>query len=202
MRMRSSPTSPYARKVMVCAIELGLEDRIEQVTTDPWDRATDLPHDNPLGKIPTLILDDGTTCFDSRVICEYLDSLSDHRRLFPEGAARWPALRLHAMGDGILDASVARLREIRRKPERRSPTVLERSGIAVHRSLDALEEEAPAWGGEVEIGHIAIGVALGYVDFRFADDRWRQGRPALGSWYEVFSQRDSMQQTVPVAAPG
>ena len=100
MKLRYSQTSPYVRKVMVAAIEVGLEGQIEVVPTDPWDPETDLPDDNPLGKVPTLVTEDGMTIVDSSVISEYLDSLHDGRPLFPlAGEARWQVL-----GDGILAA--------------------------------------------------------------------------------------------------
>lgn len=201
MKIRFSPTSPYVRKVMICAIELGLADRIAKKATNPWDPDTDLPDDNPIGKVPALILEDGTVYFDSRVICEYLDSLTGSGRLFPVGDARWAALRLQAMADGILDASVARFLEAKRDPGQRSQAWLARQRDIVHRTLDAMEKEVQAWGDAVNIGQAAAGAALGYVDFRFADDSWRQGRPALDAWYAGFSQRPSMLQTVPVAPP-
>ena len=199
MKLRFSPTSPYVRKVMICVIELGLENQVEKVATNPWSADTDLPDDNPLGKVPALALDDGNVLFDSPVICEYLDSLSDKLQLFPAGSARWAALRVQAMADGILDASVARFLEGKRDAGRQSESWLARQRSIVHRTLDVLEQEASAWGETLTIGHIATGAALGYVGFRFADDTWQQGRPVLSAWYDRFAARESMQQTVPVA---
>lgn len=199
MKLRFSPTSPYVRKVMVTAIELNLDDRIEKIATNPWAKDTDLPGDNPLGKVPALILDDGSTCFDSRVICEYLDSLTDQAQLFPNDTGRWQALRLQAMADGILDACVARFLEGKRAPAQQSDTWLTRQHATVHRTLDAMDGEASAWSSTLSIGQIAAGCALGYVSFRFAADHWEQGRPNLTAWYQEFSQRSSMQMTIPVA---
>ena len=110
MKLRSSPTSPYVRKVLVTLAETGQQDRVEAISTNPWDPATDLPRFNPLGKVPALILDDGVVLVDSPVICEYLDSLHDGDRLFPAaGPARWRVLRQQALADGILDAAILRL---------------------------------------------------------------------------------------------
>ena len=202
MKLRFSPTSPYVRKVMVCGIELGLADRIEKISTNPWDTDTDLPADNPLGKVPALVTDDHTTYFDSPVICEYLDSLSDQATLFPsQGETRWRALRLQAMVDGILDACVARLLEGKRAVDMQSQSWLERQQRTVQRALDALEREAPEWGSDLTIGQVSVGCALGYVAFRFPADDWPTGRSHLSDWYDLSSDRDSMQQTVPRDPP-
>ena len=199
MKLRYSPTSPYVRKVSVAALELQLDDRIERVMTNPWAQDTDLPEDNPLGKVPALTVNEGNTYFDSRVICEYLDSLTDQPVLFPNAAERWQVLRLQSLSDGILDASVARFLEGKRKPARQSESWLSRQRATVHRALDTLEQEVSHWPADLNIGHIAAGCALGYVSFRFAEDNWEQNRPNLHAWYREFSQRPSMQATVPVA---
>ena len=198
MKLRFSPTSPYVRKVRASSIELGLEDRIELVATNPWDAGTDLRTDNPLGKVPALLLDDGTPLFDSPVICEYLDHLGGAPRLYPPvGRARWQALRLQAMADGILDACVLRFLERKRAPQMQSNEWQARQQAAVTGALDCMEQEVVSWSDAVTIGQIAAGCALGYIDFRFADDGWRAGRPRLTRWYEDFCQRPSMTQTVP-----
>ncbi len=197
MELRYSPTSPYARKVRVTAIELGLDGRIEGVVTLPWDAATDLPKDNPLGKVPLLVTDDGQKLYDSPVICEYLDSLAGGD-LFPAaGTARWTALRRQALADGMMDATALCRLEGMRPPERQSADWIARQRRAIERGLDVLEAEAPELQGDVTIGHITIGCALGFIDFRLPDDRWRDGRPALAAWYEDFAARPSMAATVP-----
>ncbi len=200
MQLRYSTTSPYVRKVCVCISELGLDARVERVLTNPWDPDTDLAQVNPLGKVPALVTDDGQTLFDSPVICEYLDSLTPAPALYPPaGMPRWRTLRLQALADGLLDAAVARFVELnKRAPNERSEMILDRQWSAMRRAVDAVEAEAGSWGGEITIGHIAAGCALGYVEFRFADMEWPRGRPALESWYAEFSARPSMQQTVPV----
>lgn len=198
MKLRYSPTSPYVRKVSVVALETGLDERIERIPTNVFDPETDVAKHNPLGKVPTLITEGGETLFDSPVICEYLDSLHDGIKLFPPvGGPRWTALRRQALGDGILDAGVLRLLEGRRPEKERSPAWIERQAAAVKRGLDALEDEAEGLGGTITIGHIAIGCALGWIDFRLPDDHWRTGRPALAQWYEMFATRRSMEETVP-----
>jgi glutathione S-transferase len=198
LKLRWSPTSPYVRKVMMVLIERGLEDRVERVATDPWSADTDLPEDNPLGKVPALTLEDGTTLFDSPVIVEYLDSLGDRAPLFPPaGPARWTALRQQAIADGICDAAILRRLESMRPDGEKSANWMERQRKAVARSLDLLEAEAASLAGELTIGNLAVLVALGYLDFRFGHEDWRQGRPVLTEWFSKASDRDSLRRTVP-----
>ncbi len=198
MKLRYSPTSPYVRKVTVTAHETGLHDRIQRVPTVTSDPASGLAKDNPLGKVPALILDDGQRIFDSPVICEYLDNLHGGAKIVPPtGPERWVALRRQALADGILDAAVLRLLEGRRPASEQSPAWIAKQKGAIDRALDALEGEAAEFGDGVNIGHITVGVALGYLDFRFAGDKWRDRRPNLARWYERFAQRPSMAGTVP-----
>ncbi|MEO5338677.1 MAG: glutathione S-transferase N-terminal domain-containing protein [Magnetospirillum sp. WYHS-4] len=197
MKLRHSPTSPFVRKVLVTAIETGLRGRIEIVPADVWSAGTDIVEDNPLGKVPALVLDGGETLYDSPVICEYLDSLHDGAKLFPPaGGARWTALRRQALADGLTDAAVLRRLEIKRPPELRSAAWIDRQAAAMGRALDALDDEADRLGQGPTIGHVAIACALGYLDLRFDADGWRRTRPALADWYDVFSQRRSMTATV------
>lgn len=198
MKLRYTPTSPYVRKVTVVAQETGLADRIERIATNVWAADTDIGRDNPLGKAPALITDGGEALYDSPVICEYLDSLHNGAKIFPPaGGARWTALRRQALADGILDAGILRRLELARKEPERSSTWIERQRQAVERGLDTLEEGAADLGAGVTIGHIAIGCALGWLDFRFASENWRQRRPALAAWYAKFAERPSMKSTVP-----
>jgi len=197
MKLRYSPASPFVRKVLVVAHETGLEGRIERIATKVWAPDTDVGDDNPLGKIPALILDNGEVLYDSPVICEYLDAFSGGKNLFPAGPARWPALRLQALADGILDAAIARRYESQRPPERQEPTLTARYANVMRRAMSALETEADSWGETLTIGQIAAGVACGYLDFRYGHENWRPGRPRLSAWYERFARRPSMQATVP-----
>ena len=198
MKLRYSPTSPYVRKVTVCAIEMGLAGRIEHVPTRLWQAGSDLARDNPLGKIPALITDDGVVLYDSPVICEYLDSLHDGPKVFPPvGEARWAALRRQALADGLGDAAVARKYETWREQELRSEDWIRHQTGAMERALDVLQEDAGELDGPLDIGHIAIACIVDWLDLRFPDDPWRPTRPHLARWLEGFSQRRSMIETVP-----
>lgn len=199
MKLRYSPTSPFVRKVLVTAIEVGLEDRIERIPTDTQDPHSDLVDDNPLGKVPALILDDGGVLYDSPVICEYLDGLHEGPRIFPgAGPERWRALRQQALGDGILDAAVLRMIETQRRPEAlRWTGWIQHQAGKVARAVNRLEVEAADLQGPLSIGQIAVGCALGYIDFRFAENDWRTAHPRLAAWYGGFAERRSMRETVP-----
>jgi glutathione S-transferase len=198
MKLRYSPTSPYVRKVMVTAIETGQLGKIKLEPANVWAADADIGKDNPLGKVPALHTDGGEVLFDSPVICEYLDSLHSGQKLLPpQGGARWRALRLQALGDGILDASILRRLELQRAPENQSQAWIERQKRAVVRGLDALEAEADTLEGPPTLGTIAVGCACGYQDLRFAAERWRQGRPKLAAWYEKTAKRRSFLDTVP-----
>lgn len=198
MKLRYSPTSPYVRKVLVTALECGLEDRIERVVTNAWAPDTDLVQDNPLSKVPALVTEGGEVLFDSPVICEYLDSLHGGKKLFPaSGGARWNQLRLHALGDGILDAAVqVRIETFIRPEPYRWTGWVERQSAAIIRATDALEQECEAWGDDFLAGQIAVACGLDYVDFR-AVVEWRAGHPRLAAWLDRQLARPSMAATRP-----
>ena len=199
MKLHFNPASPYVRKVRVLALETGLMGDIElvKVTITPTSPDASLCSDNPIGKIPTLVRDDGGALYDSRVICEYLDDLHSGARMFPEnGSARWTALRRQALADGILDAAVGTRYETFLRPQAlRWPDWVDGQMGKVRRSLDVLETEALA--DKVDIGTISVACALGYLDFRYADEGWRDSRPKLAAWYETFAARPSMAETGP-----
>ena len=198
MKLRFSPLSPYVRKVSVTLIETGLEDRVENILTNVWDPETDIADNNPLGKVPALILDDGQVLYDSHVICEYLDSLHDGDKLFPQpGSARWQALRLHALGDGITDAGILTLLEGRRPEEFKYEKWIQRQTAAMLRGMDALENDLENLDAGFGIGQICVACSLGWLDFRFLDLGWRADHPGLADWLEGASERPSMMQTVP-----
>jgi glutathione S-transferase len=198
MKLRYSPTSPYVRKVLIVAIETGQAGRIEKVPTDVWGPNADIGEQNPLGKVPTLITDKGMTLFDSPVICEYLDSNHAGAKLFPaSGEGRWRALRQQAIADGILDAAILARLESNRPQDKVHQPWIERQRKAVYRSMDLLEREADTLNGPLTIGQIAVGCACGYLDLRYAADRWRQTRPRLAAWYEGMARRTSFLDTVP-----
>lgn len=187
LTLRSSPASPFGRKVKIAALELGLMDRIEVAAADTNDPAEPLRQQNPLGKIPTLVLADGTTLFDSRVIVEYLDHIAGGGRLIPAGEARFQQLRLQALADGLCDAALLQVYEIRFRPEdgRNAAWVANQAG-KVTRALTALEVMPPAHGGRAQIGEIALACALGYLDLRF-EGKWRAEYPGLVAWLDAFA---------------
>ena len=198
MKLHYSPASPYVRKVMAAAVETGLDERIELIPTKTHDPDPELARHNPLSKVPALITDGGEKLFDSPVICEYLDSLHDGPKLFPlSGEARWRVLRLQALGDGVLDAAVLCRMEGFRPPELRSAEFVAQQKGKVDSALDALEQEVGGFGDAVTIATITVGCALGYLDFRFSEDDWRAGRPALAAWYADFAKRPSMVRSAP-----
>ena len=198
MKLHYSPTSPYVRKVMACAIARGIDGQVERVETNPHASPAGLLADNPLSKVPCLVTDDGLALFDSPVICEYLDSVGDERPLFPAaGAARWRALRQQALGDGIMDAAVGARMEQGRPQEAARDAVVARNKMVVERALDLLESDVPIQ--HVDIGTLALACALGYLDLRFAADAWRTGRPRLAAWHEEMAARPELTQTAPPA---
>jgi glutathione S-transferase len=198
MKLHCTITSPYARKVWVVAHETGLADRIERIPTNPH-RDEYLRQDNPLCRVPTLLMDDGEALFDSPVICEYLDSLHDGHKLFPaSGAARWRALRLQALGDGLLDANLARRMESLRPAERQFQPWTDRQLLALGAAYvwlaSRIEQLRDVQDG-MTIGHVAVACALGYTEVRFPDDDWRQRYPQLADWYSTMEERPSMVAT-------
>ena len=190
MILRSSGPSPFGRKVKMVAKILGIYDRLTIEMSNTNDPQDTLRQQNPLGKIPILILDDGRKIFDSRVICEYLDAQVDGITLHPtESDARWEALTLQALGDGIVDASILQVYENRMRPEdKRHDDWLSYQADKVKRSLDQLSQTPPSLEGDLTIGHVAIACALGYLDLRFGG-KWRASYPALVTWLDAFRAR-------------
>jgi glutathione S-transferase len=202
MKLRYSPSSPFVRKVSVFAIETGLDSRIERILTNPLKRESALASPNPLGKVPCLELDDGTALYDSPVILEYLDTTHGGPPLIPpEGRARWEALRRQALADGIMEAVVNTFVETLRQPERQSRGFMAHQRAAIERAIDALEREAATLAdprARPDLAAIAIGCALGFVDFHFKGYAWRDTHPSLGVWFDAFRERPSMKATEPV----
>jgi glutathione S-transferase len=198
MKLYYTTNSPFARKVLMCAIERKLDSQIERAVLNPWAEGNPVSKVNPAGKVPTLITDDGMTLYDSPVICEYLDSLGNAPKLFPaSGKERWQALRQHALGDALLDAMIARRLESRRPEGERSQGWMDRQLASVNRCLDAMEAQVAELATSVNIGHIAWLCALAHLDFRFANEPWRPGRTKLAQWYNDFAARDSAKGTIP-----
>lgn len=201
MKLIFAPTSPFVRKVMVVARELGLDGAIETQfnPASPLTRDPALVSANPLGKIPALILDDGTALYDSPVICEYLAATAGDTALFPPaGPARWAALTQQALADGLLDAAIANRYETVVRPEATRWEGWTQAQLAkVAGALDEIERLAPMLGAAPTIGTIAIGCALGYLDFRYGVLDWRTGRPAAATWFAAFDERPAMAATRP-----
>lgn len=196
MKLYYSPTSPYVRKVMACAIIRGLDGRIEKQASNPHESPDDLVADNPLSKVPCLVTDDGLSLFGSQLICEYLDSIGDELPLFPaHGAPRWRALKHQSMGDGILDAAVPCRGELGKPQEAARNSQIARYKAAINRTADALEADPPH--RHIDIGSITVACALGYLDFRFASDPWRPTHPKLTGWYDAFIHNPGIADTAP-----
>lgn len=188
--LRSSPPSPFGRKIKIAASVLGLTDRIRIEMTDTNDPSDSIRKQNPLGKIPALILEDGSVLFDSPVILEYLDTLAGGGKIIPrEGNARWDALRLHAIADGIMDAALLQVYEKRFRPEEHWVAKwTDYQAEKVTRALDVLEAAPPAMTGMPDIGHIGLACALGYLDLRF-EGKWRAKYPKLVAWLDGFAAK-------------
>jgi len=187
--LRSSPASPFGRKVKIAAELLGLKSDLtieEANTADPGDSLRD---QNPLGKIPALVLEDGMVLFDSRVIVEYLDHKAGGGRIIPGGAARFPVLRLQAIADGIMDAGILQVYEKRFRPAQyRFDDWQDYQAAKIERALESLEKEPPKdikQPADADAGTIALACALGYLDLRFAGE-WREMHPQLANWVDAF----------------
>jgi glutathione S-transferase len=193
-----SSRSPFVRKVVVVAHELGIADRIELQRVNVTASATnaEVMLCNPLNKIPTLLLDDGSVMIESPVIAEYLDETYGKGELFARNAPRrWQVRRLHALGDGIMNFNIARLGE-KARGEKASESFAAAFLAKTKATLDLLEQETEQLE-PLSIGSIAVAVALAHLDFRFADDGWRAVRPKLAAWHTRFAERPSMRETMP-----
>lgn len=205
MQLYTSTTTPFGRKVAVFGAELGLSDQLDPVLIDPWGDDS-LRQFNPLGKIPVLVREEGSTLFESALICEYLAGLAGERgaALLPTaGAARIATLRQQALADGILGGGVARLVETRRPEDKRHPPWVARQEKAISGGIALLDGEASAGGlptGVATLGACAVGACLGWIDFRHPDIDWRAEAPSLNSWFAAFAERESMRATVPFQA--
>ncbi|TNC46984.1 glutathione S-transferase [Rubellimicrobium rubrum] len=199
MKLLTSPASPFVRKVRVLIREAGREEAVEEIPVSTSALATDpqiLSH-NPLGRIPTLIRDDGPAMVDSRVICRFLDA-QFKLGLYPEEHL-WDVLTLEALADGMLDSAVSMAYEVRLRPEdKRFPDWIEAQWAKIARGLDSIEAD---WSSHlarlIDMGQLALACALGYLDFRHAARNWREGRPSLAAWDARMAQRPSLQATRP-----
>ncbi len=198
MKLAYSPASPYVRKCLAAAMARGIEGQVELWTVPTVDPS--LVPVNPLSKVPSLVTAEGQSLFDSPVICEYLDSVGTAPGLFPPpGPARWNALRQQALGDGIMDATQPRRRELTLPQDEGRTSYIAQQQLKVSRALDALEAEAETLGALTTIGEITIACALGYLDFRYANEPWRPGHPKLEAWYAKVVALPPMARTMPPA---
>jgi glutathione S-transferase len=202
MKILYSAASPFVRKCLVAAHELGQAEHVELIpaAAHPVNRDPSIVARNPLGKVPTLITDDGAVLYDSRVICEYLNSLYDGDLIPREGPKRWEVLTAQSLADGIMDAAVLTRYETAVRPESLRWSDWSAGQLAkVTSALAALEQRAKRFGDRVDVSTIAQGCALGYLDFRFASLGWRDAHPGLAAWFERFGARPSMTATRPPA---
>ena len=202
MKLFHSPTSPYVRKVMVTAIEKGLDSQIEKIPTSasPIKREGDLPTKNPLAKVPCLITDDGRALFDSPVICAYLDTLKSPPLIPADAKGRFDCMTLEALADGFLDAGILLRYEGALRPEaKRWDDWVNGQMAKIMGAIDALETTyAAQLTGPLTVGQIAVGCALGWFDFRYGQVDWRKDHPKLAAFAKSIGERPSMKATIPV----
>lgn len=200
MKLIASLTSPYARKVRIVATEKRID--FDLVVDIPWDPATHVPEYNPLGKVPVWVLDDGKTLFDSRVIVEYLDGISPVGHLIPTDArGRIAVKRFEALADGICDAAVLIFLERKRPEDKQDPTWIDRQLGKINAALASLSDDIGMnnWcmGETFSLADVAVGCALGYLDFRFPEIDWRRSQPHLSELYDRIMQRPTFRDTTP-----
>jgi len=197
MELYYSSSSPYARKARIVVREKNLTASVEERLCNPYINPPQLRLLNPLGKVPTLMLPDGTSLYDSALICEYLDYLEAKPRLIPDMPARWQVLKAVALGDGVIDIAVSGVLEKRRPVETQSADWMQRWQTQILHGVDEMTQSLAKLPAEIHLGHIAYATALAYLEFRHPDISWRAGHAALAEWFDEFSQRPSMQATVP-----
>lgn len=193
-----TPSSPFARKVCVVAYEKGLFDQIEFVECSAYANLEKIQRVNPVGKIPALLLDDGTALYDSSVICEYFDEVGEGGRLTPaSGMPRWLALRGQALADDMLAIAVGLTVEFRQPEARQSQPTIDRSRRQLVCAIASMEEDLGRLPSALTMTHISFGCVLGYLDFRHSNLPWRRSHSHLASWFDAFSERASMHATKP-----
>lgn len=195
MKLQYSPNSPYVRKVVLLALELGLNERIvrDAVTLSPYDPNPAVVQLNPLGKIPVLEAADGMPLFDSTVACEYLSAQAGDTQWFPvPGPARWHALRVNALANGMLESAQLARFESARPEEVRYAKWSDAQLGKVGRGFTWLDANLPA---DADMGAIAVACAIGWLDFRFPELNWRADAPRLAQWFERFSARQTFINT-------
>ena len=200
MKLYHSPTSPFARKVRVLIREKGALAQVTEEIVAAMEDPAARHEANPLGKIPALVLTDGSSYFDSPLICEYLDVTLEGPALIPAAhAARFRVLRHQALADGIMDAAVSLTFERARPEAQRSEMWMTRWRRAIERSLAVLDDEVVSLDGPVDLGVISVGAALGYLDFRHAAFNWQDRETELAGWWRDLAKRPSFAETAPPA---
>lgn len=198
MKLYTWPTSPFGVKVIAVAKVLDLDDQLEIIFLHPWETKSPVSDLNPLGKIPALICDDGVVLYDSPVLCEYLDHLSQKTVYPKEGTLRWQALQQQALADGVLDAAILiRYESLWRPQKLQSKDWIDRQHKSIHRSLDQLEREHNQLSSELTIGTISVATTLSYLDLRSPETDWRKHRPHLKAWYEQIMTHEILQKAKP-----
>jgi glutathione S-transferase len=202
MKLYCNRTSPHSRKVRVTIVELGIESLVEEIDVNPFNDDPELLAVSPFSTIPALVTEHGEILPGGRLIFGYLLSRGRGLAMLPHGSNRWKLLRRLQLGDGLIDAAVAAHLEKLRPPGFIYQSFIDREVAAIRRGLDTLETEAEQLrtAGEIGSSEISIGVALGYLDLRFAELDWRKGRKGLAEWHDVFSKRASMLATRPPGA--
>jgi glutathione S-transferase len=210
MKLFWTPASPFVRKVMVVAIELGLDGRIEIHPTywpHEWGSRTiafdpEFISANPVGRIPALITEEGVALVESNLICEYLQARVSAPILQPPlVTSRWQSTRLHGIADGALEAMIARRAELLREQREQCSSFIAKQRDRIVRCFDCFEQECDALEGGLTLAQITAGIACGYMDFRYPSDQWRTNRPRLSGWYKRFAERPSMRRTAPSETP-
>lgn len=204
MKLFYSASSPYSRKVRMVISLKALESTVDMRLTDPFTADTELAAVNPLGKVPALQLDDGSSLFDSRLLCRYLDSLHESWRLIPRQSEQaWRVWRWEALADGLIDASYHLVMERRRPVAQQSQEWLGRWAKEIERTLEQLDAEIEQFGSSITLAHLALGAAVGYLDFRLPELLYGSEcpqpscAPRLMQWYERFKTQPYMQATRP-----
>ncbi len=199
MQLYISPTSPYARKARIVVLEKGLADEVRIIPINPWEDPSELRAVNPLGQVPVLVTDDQTVLFDSRVICQFLVMANNNPPLpGQEGWERINVLRWEALADGMTDAAVNAF--LGRKSNGGEPDTpaIKRQLDKIRAALEVMQDGLPDLERPLNLGTIACGTALGYLDLRFSDLSWREQVPRLGEWFDEYAKRPAMVETKPV----
>lgn len=198
MKLFYSSTSPYVRKVTILAIETGLESKIERITTISGPMG-EIAKSNPLGKVPTLLRDNGEAVYDSAIICEYLDGLNSGKKMIPENPEdRIKVLCLQSLADGATDAGILRMLESRRPANEQSPSWIKRQQLAFQQSFTVMDQSVDYFTRDIDLAQISFCATIGWFDFRLSDEfNWRADCPALADWYAAFSARPSVMATEP-----